>query len=69
MLFFFFLSFFSGSGKSKFACGRIYFYTQDTVATIEGHEVTPFLGLDFLNKLLGQNKTKGSTFFVPKSQN
>jgi hypothetical protein len=33
------------------------------------HEVTPFLGLDFFYKLLGQNKTKGSTFFVPKSQN
>jgi hypothetical protein len=50
---------FSGPEKSRFACGRIYFYTQHTVATTEGHEVTPFLSLDFFYKMPGQN-TKGS---------
>jgi hypothetical protein len=42
--FFFFLS---GPEKTIFACGRIYFYTNHTVATIKSHEVTPFLRLDF----------------------
>jgi hypothetical protein len=52
--------FFSGPEKTRFACGRIYFYTQHTVATTEGHEEHLFLSLDFFYKMPGQNKTKGS---------
>jgi hypothetical protein len=38
---------FSGLEKSRFVCGRIYFYTQHTVATTKGHEVTPFFKSGF----------------------
>jgi hypothetical protein len=58
-----FFSIFTGPLKSIFECGRIYFYTQDTVATIEGHKVTPFFRSGFY-KMLGQNKTKGNKKFL-----
>ncbi len=58
---FFFI--FTAPLKSIFECGRIYFYTKDTVATIEGHKVTPFFRSGFY-KMLGQNKTKGNKNFL-----
>jgi Cu/Ag efflux pump CusA len=42
-----FFLFFSGLEKSRFVCGRIYFYTQHTVATTKGHEVTDFFKSGF----------------------
>ncbi len=49
---------------SRFACGRIYFYTQDTVATIDGLEVTPFFGSGFfLTRCLVKIKPKAMKNF------
>jgi hypothetical protein len=50
--------FFSGPEKGRFACRRISFYRQHTVATIEGHEVIPFLCLYFSVKLLIAKKAR-----------
>jgi hypothetical protein len=47
VVFLLFYYFFLAPGKSRFACGRIYFCRQDTLATIGGHEVTPFFRSGF----------------------
>ncbi len=57
---------FFGLKKSRFACRRIYFDRQQTLAAIEFHDFKPFISLDFFKKMSVQNKPKALKYLIAK---
>jgi hypothetical protein len=55
-----FLFLFFWPRKMQICMWKDNFFTQHTVATTEGHEVTRFFKSGFFYKMPGQNKNKGS---------